>query len=824
MSFVILNRAHIRSLEEARIVTPNERLAREALHAYNEYQRLRSVTAWPRPNIGSLDHYLRELHTQASAANPGEPQLLSTDQELTLWLETADDDHTALAGLAVDAWRTLHDYEIDPAHEGLARTANGRLCQRWMSRFRDALAARGAITQAQLSAWAEHALHNTNLNVGSWVSLWSFDRLTPALSSLIARLDTLGCDVTRLDSSRRTPRASYRLGFPGTHDEISSAALWSRRLLERSPEACVGVVFPYLTQRRTAIESAFCNVFRDAPHAYDVSGGAPLHSQPVWRCAEALLQFCWDHIDHADLVHLTSSPYLALVPELPEGVPPTQYALADEGPASPLRNRLNPLVQHAEATLPEWFRRFRILLRAAGWNGRGAGSIQYQAHQRLLTCLASPAPAARASRVLGFTAALTRLRTLMASTPFAPHRAHAPVLALGYLETTGLHFTHLWVAGLTDTAWPRAPSPNPLLPLLLQREHGVPRVDHDTEAEFAARHFQHWRESASTLVFSHARDDGEDQHRASAFIGDIETTQATRIIRDYLPKGRAWHGLQPVQLDSITDTHGTPRDPAEVRGGTTLLRNQGLCPFRAWAVHTLGLESPEAPMDYPDARMRGTLVHTALDALYSPWVPERPPTSDVPRAVDEALSIHAADLPEEFLTAERMRITEVLQMWLEYEHSREPFQLEEPETRSLLTLGEVTLRMRIDRIDRIEDGRFVIDYKTGSTQLPGRDEKRLIEPQLPMYALATEGSVGAAFAQVSHQKPRLRGIAFSDQIISRDIQRLDQAEWTQALDRWRGQLLALMQEHLDAYAVVEPVNDDACRYCHLRAFCRMRHS
>jgi ATP-dependent helicase/DNAse subunit B len=66
-----------------------------------------------------------------------------------------------------------------------------------------------------------------------------------------------------------------------------------------------------------------------------------------------------------------------------------------------------------------------------------------------------------------------------------------------------------------------------------------------------------------------------------------------------------------------------------------------------------------------------------------------------------------------------------------------------PETLDI-PCGEYTARIRgiIDRIDDCEDGRAIIDYKTGS-QTPGVDQMVAgLEIQLPVYAMAVDSLLG----------------------------------------------------------------------------------
>ena len=74
--------------------------------------------------------------------------------------------------------------------------------------------------------------------------------------------------------------------------------------------------------------------------------------------------------------------------------------------------------------------------------------------------------------------------------------------------------------------------------------------------------------------------------------------------------------------------------------------------------------------------------------------------------------------------------------WLALEKKRPPFQVIEQETERSLELSGLRLRLKIDRIDQLEDGgQLLIDYKTGMTSIQDWLTERLRQPQLPLYAL-----------------------------------------------------------------------------------------
>lgn len=794
------------------VLTANERLAREFIAAYEERQIQLGRSAWPQPKAASIDRYWRQRFAAQAPANAAE--LLSREAELLLWRELADPEHAHLAELAAEAWRLAHGWRIDLDADLQPATASALLFQRWAQSFRRRLQQDGLVTQAQLP---------DRIGVeGRTVHLLGFDQPNRQEAAFFARCEAAGGAVHRHQPPPAPAQQAQRVRFSQRTDEISAAAQWARQTLTDEPSARIGIVFPYLTEAYHAISHALRVEFADAPNAYDVAGGASLADQPVWRSAERLLRH-------------SAAP----TPETGEALQRTPFFGFRAGLAAAL---------NAAATAPnrqpfaEWVVLFAAMLRRANW-GKNAGSVQRQAQQAILKRLEQYAGLAQLPNIDNLEAVQT-LRELLAQSTFAAERPAAPILALGYLETTGLHFSHLWVAGMTDTGWPMSRSPNPLLPLPLLRRRGVPRIDHEAEAEFARRRLEQWRNSCRRLVASWAGEDGGEQHDCSALLmpavtnpagqdGDerpdrsaqqepFPEAQAEKLIRRHR---RLWHPWLPelprVELQPAPPDQATPRNEEQLQGGAALLRDQAQCPFKAWAQHRLRLRPPSSSDVLPDALVRGLLVHSALFALYDG---NQAPFSaaELNAAAAAAVAEHIAEAPQIYRKNEHQRLVELLGRWLQLEAERPSFMVLGLEQEVTLTLAGAEFHLRVDRIDqdKATGSLIIIDYKTGRVSAERLLNERLTEPQLPMYALTDERIGAVLFAKVGGEEEKLDGFA------SPEVERLPdvrpaEPSWEALRSQWRTKLEALLQEHRSGRADPFPNPADACRHCHLPALCRI---
>ncbi|MEJ2088756.1 MAG: PD-(D/E)XK nuclease family protein, partial [Gammaproteobacteria bacterium] len=129
------------------------------------------------------------------------------------------------------------------------------------------------------------------------------------------------------------------------------------------------------------------------------------------------------------------------------------------------------------------------------------------------------------------------------------------------------------------------------------------------------------------------------------------------------------------------------------------------------------------------------------------------------------------------------------------------------------------LTLRVDRIDRLGEALIVIDYKTG--RIGNRlDRERLVEPQLPLYALTNDRIRGVLYAEIDEVRPRLQGISELP-IASATVKPPAGGSWSAQINSWRKKLDVLIEEIGAGYAAVAPFDASACQNCHLGGFCRV---
>jgi len=181
------------------------------------------------------------------------------------------------------------------------------------------------------------------------------------------------------------------------------------------------------------------------------------------------------------------------------------------------------------------------------------------------------------------------------------------------------------------------------------------------------------------------------------------------------------------------------------------------------------------------------------------------------------------------------RLIALAREWLAEELRRAPFEVVEIEKKHVETLGRLTITTRVDRIDRLADGRLaIIDYKTGKVEIAQWSDLRLSEPQLPIYCLGlgpeAVGAVLFAVVRNRHRERGFRGLAATDGLWPSQEKALQallgERGWTDFSDLcayWRTTLTALGDDFANGAAAVDPADPRlTCRYCDLVPLCRIR--
>ena len=295
-----------------------------------------------------------------------------------------------------------------------------------------------------------------------------------------------------------------------------------------------------------------------------------------------------------------------------------------------------------------------------------------------------------------------------------------------------------------------------------------------------------------------------------------------------------------VEMQQLSDELGPALEAQDaVSGGSALLSDQAICPFRGFARHRLQLAALPEPETGLSARVRGSLLHRALEDLWRGLKDQATLLRQSPEQLEQlvlhqvaaAIARYRPQAPEvgpRGWQLEQARCARLIHELLETDRLRAPFTVKQQETETELRLGKLALRLRPDRLDQTAAGDLVIDYKTGRKLNPPWGSERPQDPQLLAYALAEPQVRGLAFAQLSAGNTAYLGIA-EDEGLAPGIRAIAQTpalrdgpqSWAELQQHWQLQLTELAQEYCGGHAPVQPLNSQSCRYCDLHGLCRI---
>ncbi len=756
----------------ATVLVPSRQRAAAVRLAHAAQQLRAGRRVWNSPDVITWDAWLsRELLRARQASGDG-PVWLNRSQELELWravLETLAQDEEELRLFSRHA-------------ESLAEAA--RLAREWRLRWPVAGATEEAALLARALTLMDEACRERGVAV---VSLVQDDALTPLAPSALtfagvtkltprqARVAQAFANAGRtvgiagVEASSATPQA---FSYGSAVDEAAAIARWCRERLEADATTRLLVVSADARVDATRLLETIEGAVGDAAA---LEGGVPLVDQPVVVAALAVLELSEDEIAFETLSTVLLSPHLAaggsglrlelaLRKRLPDRCE-TSVVLEELGrcdePLQVSAAALAEVIRQARDTLSvrqtlgplEWARRFTELLERAGHGkGRKLASQELQAWQRWQATLEEFASLGAVAPSMTAQTATGRLRALLRRSEHRAASGDAPVTVTSSLGDPIVGYDGIWVAGLAETRWPEAPRLDPFLPAALQREAGLPGASASLRLAEAQAQRRAWQTAAGgELRLSHARADGDIDQAPSVLLHDlaISAQDAPRRAGVIVGQGEA----RPVEPALPPRDRSAPFS----RAGARLPELQRDCPFRAQAELRLGAEELASPRVGIDARLRGLLVHRAMENLWKvvrtgERLRSRPPESwqpEIAAAVDAAFegsqTTFGAPPTARQQNRERERCRVLLLEALTLESQRGvDYTVIGSESKPVWHVAGTRLSLRIDRLDRLADGsQVIVDYKTGASAKLDLLSDAPRPVQLMAYLDAVGGDVSA---------------------------------------------------------------------------------
>ena len=495
-------------------VTSTRRLSHYLLEQYSAYQSGQGLKAWNTPKIATWEDWVLSEWRRQAHIHPtlGKMVVLDDQQETQVWervirqaLEPGSNydllQTSATARAAKDTWELIHDWQIPLEQLKNTHVEDTQAFYEWAIEFTEHMEGNGWLSICQVSSLLKKQIVNKHWLPSYYILFIGFDDWLPTQESLVRDLREANVSLERV-TLPKVNQCNEVIPCMDRRQEFETAAHWARQLLNKGEIGSIGIIVDGLERYRDQIEIIFDQELHteqslsfddDRRRAFHISLGKPLAEYPVIETAITLLGFLSGPRPLLDVTRFLHAPFISggateffararvdlhlrqlgwdqvsltgLLRLIEKSRLPTPDLVRclNEGLRIKPKGRANP---------SEWAKIFVKWLSIFGWPGeRTLGSGEYQTVQAWRELLSRFARLNIVTPRLSSSEALARVKQMAQKRVFQPRREAAPVQIMGVLEASGMQFSHLWVTGMSDEAWPPPLRLNPFLPYEVQRQY-----------------------------------------------------------------------------------------------------------------------------------------------------------------------------------------------------------------------------------------------------------------------------------------------------------------------------------------------------------------
>ena len=411
---------------------------------------------------------------------------------------------------------------------------------------------------------------------------------------------------------------------------------------------------------------------------------------------------------------------------------------------------------------------------------------------------------------------------------FQPPTTVSPVQLLGLEKSALACYDALIIAGATAQHLPGAGEPSPFFNEAVRRELGLPGLQQRYDTRF--HYFRRLLQAAPQVLITARQEEDAEPALASPWLEALQSFHSFAYGAPLSDDGLAdlvdHPGAQVVRSDTVAlpapQSMPAPRiPPALLPDKLSANAYQQLmnCPYQFFAARGLRLAAPETVREALEKSDFGQRVHLVLHAFHSGADGYPGPFQETVTAAnrdaairsleDISRTVFAKDLEDNFMhRGWLLRWRQVIPEYIDWQIERErSWRVAGTEIAVETRRGELTLRGRIDRLDRGGEGSGIVDYKTGIT--PHLDEVLSGEEvQLPFYALLADEPVQRV-EYLSLDSNRFGSRAVMEGEILQDI-----------VAKNGERLRAVMNQLANGAPAPAWGDDHTCRFCAMAGLCR----
>ncbi|MDQ7005334.1 MAG: PD-(D/E)XK nuclease family protein [Ghiorsea sp.] len=859
----------------AQWLTVNQRLARFRFKQFEAIQIQHGKSAWYTPPIASWSTWL-----QQQWLDTGDGLLLSQHQEILFWRGVVESDPStsvlqpkALAKQAMDAWKIIADYAIDPT----CLTSGGdehRALWRWANEVKR------RIQNANVNFVQQHellaALCKTTPNIKTaTIILDGFDTFTPAQITFLQHLEASGMQIMQVTQYGEATVPTLQ-SYHDEESELRFVCQHIRQIVMRNNKQTIALFIPDLEHRAAWVSQILSEELAPAlslKTATDLEGsyfnlslGSILAKQPMIQATLNLLSLTLQHTwDTQTITHILHSPYLKGFAEEGAKRASLDKIIRAKNKQHLTRQQLLHMMKQHEIEAPVLttvLQELNTLSEANQLSGKQCLSYWLNKADELINIFGCFDEASLTHEVaqcqgwkniihqlstlddfcglLTWAEALGRLQEHAFEQVFRPAPGLANIQVMGFLEASNLQFDEAFIISMDDHTWPLAAKPHPLIPVDIQVQHQTPHANSDREWAYAQKVWQNLMFIAPHIHVSYAQVRDHQDTQPSPLLSGLEKANPTTFSSQRY--ATQLQQQQPKMVD-IQDTLLPVSQDEVIHGGAGILAAQSACAFQSFAKYRLHLKGLETPISGLNSREQGELLHKILEIFWRNHpnqqallglINNNTLTTEIKTCIASAWHHLQWNITPHRQQLETKRLQRLIHDWLLLEKERTPFQVVEREVWRDIKLGHLVLHTKLDRIDTDQNGhRIIIDYKTGESIASKALGDRPDSPQLPAYLLAEQQTQkitidALVYAQVRGGDLAFKGFAKESEILPKikayqgKKGKVEQPkDWDELIQHWTDTLHRLADEFMMGQAEVNPKNAQACTYCEFEGLCRI---
>ena len=784
---------------------------------FYEYLRPDNSAVWEPPQVMQIEQWLLQLANQALMYEQiGFPEnlnrVLQKREEQLVWetilrkdLKDSIDFLQILPLVrTVQETNRLWQIHLRSGHQDFQPNHTWENFTKWQTAFTDLCEAEGWWTEADLISKCLKWIQEDKIPIPEKFWFVGFRKgedllLDELKQSLKLRTSTFfDWQIAKLKSKKPTIRC-----FADQESELRTAIDWLAKVRKKQPQARLALLIPGLSQLqqtvRRLLDEQLIPDFEwqtECSHdVYQIMTGQPLfelkafqHLSHWWEILQLLSSSSYLKIPFELLSHVLRSSFWKSK-DSQESLIQLEMALRDKESLNVNHSLLRHLTEKTgclhflelldglkeliantpKKQLPsEWTEFLRTVSQRLGWDPGREWDEERELFQDLsqLDSIIGP---------IQLGTLLQQARRRLQQRIYYPiqNSASEKILIMDTQDLLDLPLDCLWICGLTNEQFPPRLRKSNLLPATLQNNLSLNYMNFEQVEKSSQDLLERWGNQTNDLVLSSPLSIEGREVRPSVWINWPEKVEEPAGSRQLDPLWIDFANNQ-VTLETFSDSIGLPLLlGTAVRGGTSVLKAQALCPRMAYAEYRLGAKHPTIPRAGLSPIQRGNLVHWSLENFWNQahrssslkdmcqvqvWI-----ANSIEAALERFENYYPGMMKKTFRRLEARRLNILLLDWLDLEKSRIPFIVKASEEKGELLLGGLRFSVRIDRVDRLEHSNHLIllDYKskTGNSSTSWF-RQRITEPQLPLYAVNLwEGTLAAiAFAQVHNRECSFKGI------------------------------------------------------------------